>query len=295
MILTRSGPIREDGGTAVLGILNVTPDSFFDGGRHTEPERAAARGVEMVGEGADAIDLGGESTRPGAVSVPAGEELRRVLPTLRRLRALVQVPISVDTYKAAVARAALDEGADIINDVSAGRFDSGMLDVVATTKVPVILMHMQGTPANMQVHPSYPHDDVVAAVVDFLRERAAAAREAGVRSDRIILDPGVGFGKTTAHNLALISRLDALVALGYPVLAGPSRKRFLGEITGSAPEDRLEGTAAAVALAVDRGAALVRVHDVAAMVRVVRVAEACRRAREPAPREGGGAAAHGGH
>jgi len=192
----------------------------------------------------------------------------------------VGVPISVDTYKARVARAAMDEGADIINDVSAGRWDPEMLGVAAASDAHIVLMHMQGTPLDMQVSPSYPCDDVVKAVVDFLRERALVAQRAGVPADRISLDPGIGFGKSTAHNLALMRRLDALVALGYPVLVGPSRKRFLGEITGCGPDDRLEGTAAAVALAVDRGSAMVRVHDVAAMVRVVRVAEACRRERE---------------
>jgi len=281
MIVTRSGPLRADRAVAVMGILNLTPDSFFDGGWYTEPERAIARGEEMVAEGADALDLGGESTRPGASPVQAEEELRRVLPTLRRLRALVQVPISVDTYKARVARAAIGEGADIINDISAGRLDPEMLAVVAGSDAHIVLMHMQGTPADMQVSPTYPRDDVVTAVVEFLSERATAVQAAGVAPERIILDPGIGFGKSTAHNLALISRLDALVALGYPVMVGPSRKRFVGEITGSGPENRLEGTAAAVALAVDRGSAIVRVHDVAAMVRVVRVAEACRRARDP--------------
>ena len=294
MILTSSGPLRADGGVAVAGILNLTPDSFFDGGRYTEPERAVARGQELVPEGADALDLGGESTRPGATPVPAEEELRRVLPILRRLRALVQVPISVDTYKAQVARAAIEEGADIINDVSAGRFDPDMLAAIAGSEANIILMHMQGTPADMQLNPSYPHDDVVTAVIEFLTERATVAQAAGVKAQRIILDPGIGFGKSMAHNLALISRLDALVAKGYPVMVGPSRKRFVGEVTGSRAENRLEGTAAAVALAVDRGSAIVRVHDVAAMVQVVRVAEACRQARNPRARQSRATAGQGG-
>jgi dihydropteroate synthase len=264
---------------AVVGILNVTPDSFFDGGRYLDPERAVARGEELVREGAAILDVGGESTRPGAAPVPAAEERHRVLPVLRRLRARVSVPLCVDTYKAEVARAALDEGVDIVNDVSAGRLDPDMLPVVAAAGAAIILMHMQGTPADMQKRPAYAGDDVVRAVTHELGERAAAAQAAGVAADRVALDPGIGFGKTTAHNLTLLRQLDALVARGYPVMVGPSRKRFIGDVIGGGPEDRLHGTAAAVAIAVDRGAALVRVHDVAAMVPVVRLAAACRGAK----------------
>jgi dihydropteroate synthase len=262
----------------VMGILNVTPDSFSDGGRYLEPEAAVARGEQLVAEGADVIDVGAESTRPGARPVSADEELRRLLPALRRLRARVHVPISVDTCKAAVAAAAIDAGADIVNDVTAGTGDPAMLGVVRRAEAPIVLMHMRGTPVTMQDAPAYPGGDVVSAVVGYLRARVAAARAAGIPGDRIIVDPGIGFGKTTAHNLALISGLGAVVALGYPVLVGPSRKRFIGEITGGPATGDVHGTAAAVALAVDRGAAMVRVHDVASAVRAVRVAAAVRAA-----------------
>jgi dihydropteroate synthase len=272
----RSWPPPARAGVAIVGILNVTPDSFFDGGRYADPERAVAHAEAMVAAGADALDVGGESTRPGATPVPEAEEMRRVLPVLRRIRPRVSVPISIDTYKVRVARAALDAGADIVNDVSAGRFAPDMLEVVAATGAAVVLMHMRGAPADMQLAPTYPGDDVVGAVRDFLRERALAAEAAGVEPGRIVLDPGIGFGKTTPQNLRLIDRLDALVALGYPVMVGLSRKRFIGELTGQGPADRLAGTAAAVTLAIDRGVSLVRVHDVDTMVPVARVAAACR-------------------
>ncbi len=262
-----------------MGIVNVTPDSFSDGGRYLQPEAAVACGERLVAEGADVLDLGAESTRPGAIPVPVGEELRRLLPVLRRLRARVSVSLSVDTSKAAVASAAIDAGADIVNDVTAGTGDADMLRVVRQGGVPIVLMHMQGTPATMQAAPAYPGDDVLSAVVGYLRDRVAAAHAAGIAAGHIIVDPGIGFGKTTAHNLTLIAGLEAIVALGYPVLVGPSRKRFLGDLTGDPPVSDVHGTAAAVALAVDRGAAMIRVHDVASAVRVVRVAEAVRAAR----------------
>jgi dihydropteroate synthase len=264
---------------AVWGILNVTPDSFSDGGQYLAPDAAVARAEQMVAEGADVIDLGGESTRPGASPVSEREELARVLPVLRRLRARLTVPISIDTYKAPVARVALAEGAAIINDISAGCFDDRMLGVAAASGVPIVLMHMQGTPASMQHTATYPDDDVVAAVTAFLDTRIAAARDAGVAAEHIILDPGIGFGKTTEHNLALIDQLDAIAALGHPVLIGPSRKRFLGAVTGADPGQRLEATAAAIAIGIDRGATHVRVHDVGPMVRVARMAEAFSRRR----------------
>jgi dihydropteroate synthase len=283
-LLTHSHP-GLTGRVAVVGILNVTPDSFSDGGRYVEPAAAAARAEEIVAEGGDAVDIGAESTRPGAAPVPEGEELRRLLPVLKAVRARIEVPILVDTYKAAVARAALDEGADAINDVSAGR-DPAMFAIAAAAGAPIVLMHMQGTPATMQGTPTYPGDDVVGVVRAFLQVRIAAALAAGVARDRIVVDPGIGFGKTPAHNLVLISRLEAIVALGHPVLIGPSRKRFIAAVVNGAPLDRLEGTAAAVALAIDRGASMVRVHDIAPMVRVVRMAEALRRFRHD-PTAGG--------
>jgi dihydropteroate synthase len=272
VLRTRSGPLSLDR-VALVGILNATPDSFSDGGVHLDPGRAAETALAMAAAGAGMLDLGAESTRPGAAPVPAAEERRRLLPVLRAVRTAVRLPISVDTTKADVAAAALDAGADVVNDVSAGRWDAEMLPLCARERVPVVLMHMRGTPATMQRDPRY--TDVVTEVRDFLAARAAAARTAGIPADAIILDPGIGFGKTVAHNCRLLRRLDLLAALGYPVLVGVSRKGFIGELAGGrASGERLHGTAAAVALAVAGGARLVRVHDVAAMRDVVRVAEA---------------------
>ena len=275
MLHTRSGPLALDR-VALVGILNATPDSFSDGGRHLDPARAAEAAAGMVAAGARVLDLGAESTRPGATPVPAGEERRRLLPVLGAVRAAVRVPISVDTTKAEVAHAALDAGADIVNDVSAGRADPAMLPLCGRERVPVVLMHMQGTPATMQAAPRYA--DVVAEVTAFLGARARAGEEAGVARGAIVLDPGIGFGKTVAHNLALLAHLDSLVGLGYPVLVGVSRKGFIGQLLGGRPPaDRLFGTAAALALAVARGAHLLRVHDVAAARDAVAVAEAIAR------------------
>jgi len=272
VLRTRSGPLSLDR-VALVGILNATPDSFSDGGVHLDPGRAAETALAMAAAGAGMLDLGAESTRPGAAPVPAAEERRRLLPVLRAVRTAVRLPISVDTTKADVAAAALDAGADIVNDVSAGRWDADMLPLCARERVPVVLMHMQGTPATMQRDPRY--TDVVTEVRDFLGARSAAARASGVPADAIVVDPGIGFGKTVAHNCRLLRRLDLLAALGYPVLVGVSRKGFIGELAGGrASGERLHGTAAAVALAVAGGARLVRVHDVAAMRDVVRVAEA---------------------
>ena len=276
VLRTRSGSVVLDR-VALVGILNATPDSFSDGGRHLDPGRAAATAVEMVGDGAAMLDIGAESTRPGARPVPPEEEIRRLLPVLRAVRAAVRVPLWVDTTKAAVARLALEEGADVVNDVSAGRADPEMLPLCAAASVPVVLMHMQGTPATMQDAPRY--TDVVGEVTAFLSERARAAREAGVAADRIVVDPGIGFGKTVVHNCALLARLDLVASLGYPVLVGVSRKGFIGQLLGGrATGERLQGAAAAVALAVAKGARLVRVHDVGALRDVVRVAEAVARA-----------------
>jgi dihydropteroate synthase len=230
----------------------------------------------MVADGAAMLDLGAESTRPGAAPVPAAEELRRLLPVLRAVRAAVRVPLSVDTSKAEVARAAIGEGADVVNDVTAGR-DPAMFSSCAAAGVPIVLMHMQGTPATMQAAPRY--GDVVSEVVGFLEARAAAAQAAGIARDAIVVDPGIGFGKTVEHNCRLLRRLDALVTLGYPVLVGVSRKGFLGRLLGDREVGaRRFGTAAAVALAVAAGARLVRVHDVAAVRDVVVVTEAVLRA-----------------
>ncbi len=282
LLATRHGPVDMRARTAVMGILNVTPDSFSDGGRHSDIESAVARGVEMVREGASIVDVGGESTRPGAAPVSAAEELHRVLPVIRGLRQRVPAPISIDTYKAEVARKALEAGADMVNDVSALRFDPAMAGLVARERVPVVLMHMQGRPRTMQLAPRY--DDVVREVMLFLRERVAHAVRSGVAPERIVVDPGIGFGKNPDHNLALLRRLRALGSLGRPVLVGLSRKSFLGRLEqpgGSAqppagPEGRLAGSLAGATAAVLAGAHMVRVHDVLETCRAVRVADAIR-------------------
>jgi dihydropteroate synthase len=257
-----------------MAILNVTPDSFYDGGRRLDPEEAIADGIEMAAAGADVIDIGGESTRPGARPVSADEESERVLPVIRALRGSVSIPISIDTTKSSVARAALAEGADIVNDISALGFDPEMAGLVAAAKAPVILMHMQGTPRTMQAAPRY--DDVVREVRDFLGARIQYAMERGIERDKIVVDPGFGFGKTLEHNLALLRGLPALVALGQPLLAGVSRKTFIGKILGLEPGERLEGSLAAAVAAVLGGANIVRAHDVKETCRAVRIADAIR-------------------
>lgn len=262
--------------TYVMGILNVTPDSFSDGGQYLDPGRAVARGLEMVAQGADLIDVGGESTRPGAEPVPVEEELRRVIPVIRRLAREVRVPISIDTYKARVAEAAVDAGARLLNDISAGRFDPEMPRLAARTGLPLVVMHMKGTPRTMQEAPWY--EDVVGEVDQFFRERIQALTEAGVAREQLILDPGLGFGKRTQDNLVLLGQLGRFRHWGLPLLVGPSRKSFLGEVLGTPPQDRLEGTLAAVVTAVVQGADLVRVHDVEAIDRARRVVDALVRA-----------------
>jgi dihydropteroate synthase len=262
--------------TLVMGILNVTPDSFSDGGQFFGVRAAVDRGVEMVDQGADIVDVGGESTRPGSDAVEVEEELRRVIPVVERLVADVPVPISIDTRKPEVAAAALDVGATIVNDISGGR-DPEMFDVVKRAGAGMILMHMRGEPKTMQEAPRY--EDVVAEVTEYLRERIEAAEFAGLEPERLAIDPGIGFGKELQHNLELLRRVDALFALGRPVLVGPSRKRLIGTLLGELPpEDRVEGTAGAVAWLAARGVHLVRVHDVREIVRVVRVVDAIVRA-----------------
>ena len=255
-----------------MGILNVTPDSFSDGGRYLDARAAVARGLEMAAEGADIIDVGGESTRPGALPVAPDEEMARVVPVVREIRKESAALISVDTSKAAVARAAMDAGADIINDVSALRFDPDMAGVAADSGAAVVLMHMKGTPETMQVEPRY--EDLFAEVRGFLEARADAARSAGIRRDRIIVDPGIGFGKTFAHNIALIEGLGFLDDLGFPVLAGVSRKSFIGKALGAGPGERLEGSLAAGVLCIERGTHILRVHDVRATRRAADMTDA---------------------
>ncbi len=244
----------------VMGILNITPDSFSDGGDLREAAKAIDRARTMAAE-ADILDIGGESTRPGADDVPAGEEIARVVPVIEGIRSAgIATPISVDTRKAAVAEAALDAGADMINDVTAGRYDADMLPLAAGRRVPICLMHSVADPKTMNDHARY--EDVVAAVHDHLEQRIAAALEAGVARDHVILDPGIGFGKTAQHNLSLLRALPRYAALGLPILVGASRKRFIGEI-GGAPEakDRMAGSVAVALFAAAKGAHILRVHD----------------------------------
>lgn len=261
----------------VMGVLNVTPDSFSDGGRYLDPEAAVKHAIEMADEGADILDIGAESSRPGAQPVSEAEELRRLIPVVREVCRRVAVPVSVDTTKSAVARMALEAGAAIVNDITACRADPAMLGVVAEAGAGLVLMHMQGTPQTMQLAPRY--RSVVREVRSFLRTRLQAAVRAGVTAQQIMLDPGIGFGKNLEHNLALLARLDALGTLGRPLLVGVSRKSFIGEVLGRRVNDRLMGTAAAVAAAVSRGAKAVRVHDVRAMRDVVVMIHAIERHR----------------
>ncbi len=262
-------PTDEAAVPAVWGILNVTPDSFSDGGRYEAPEVAVAHGIGLVADGAAVLDVGGESTRPGAHPVDADEERARVVPVIRGLReAGVAVPISIDTQKSDVADAALEAGASIVNDVSAGKHDPAMLDRVAAREAGLVVMHMRGTPRTMQEEPRYA--DVVGEVRAWLRSRVEAAIAAGVGPERLWVDPGIGFGKTLTHNLALLQHLEALVADGTPVLLGASRKSFLGHLTGREVDERVSASLACVARAADAGVAAVRVHDVAASVDVTR-------------------------
>lgn len=279
----RFGPVTYQLGsrTHIMGVLNVTPDSFSDGGKYYEPGAAVDRALQMIEEGADFIDVGGESTRPkgaaygeGAQPVGVEEELRRVLPVIKALVAQTSVPISIDTYKAAVAAQALEAGACIINDISGFMFDEAMPGVAAQAGASVVLMHIQGTPQTMQTNPHYAN--VVNEVSLYLKRAAAKAERAGVK--QVIVDPGIGFGKTLAHNLSLISHADRLASLGYPVLVGASRKSFVGEILGLPVTDRREGSLAAAVAAVLRGVHILRVHDVRETKRAVMVADALRTA-----------------
>jgi dihydropteroate synthase len=258
----------------VMGVVNVTPDSFSDGGRFLAADAALEQALTLVREGAAIVDIGGESTRPGSELVPADEELRRVLPVIEALAGSVGVPISVDTMKAEVARRALAAGATIINDVSALRYDDAMVDVIAETGCPVCLMHMQGMPKTMQDDPRY--DDVVGEVLRFLEERLVFALARGVREEQVVVDPGIGFGKTVAHNLALLDGLSRFASLGRPVLLGASRKRFLGAILGAEPGQRIIGTVATTVIGYQAGAHIFRVHDVKPNFEALRVALAVR-------------------
>jgi len=264
----------------VVGIVNVTPDSFSDGGEHATLDAAVAHGLRLAQEGADALDVGGESTRPGAMDVSPEEELRRVIPVIERLARETSLPISIDTSKPEVMRAAVAAGAGMINDVFALRRE-GALAAAGALGVPVVLMHMLGEPRSMQDAPQY--DDVVAEVHRFLAERIFAAEMAGIPKKQIVVDPGFGFGKTSAHNLLLLSQLERFTELGVPVLAGLSRKKTIAELTGRAdPHERVHGSLAAALIAAQRGAKLLRVHDVAATVDALKVWDAV--ATQPMPR-----------
>lgn len=272
--LQAGGHALEIGGrTHVMGVVNATPDSFSDPGRFARAEDAREGALKMVEDGADIIDIGGESSRPGAEPVPLEEELERTVPLIQSLAGEIEVPISIDTCKAEVAARALDAGAVIINDISGLRFDPGMIPLAAEREVPVVIMHMQGTPRDMQDDPVY--DDVVSDICRFLRERTALAIEGGVAPEKILVDPGIGFGKTVEHNLEILRRIEEFRSLPYPLVLGTSRKRFIGSILEKPPDERLMGTAATIAFAIARGVDVVRVHDVPEMVEVARVADAC--------------------
>ena len=255
-----------------MGILNATPDSFSDGGRYLDPSAAVERALQMEAEGAAVIDVGGESTRPGAPHVPLDEELRRVIPVIERLAKAARVPISVDTAKSAVAERAFDAGASMLNDVTALSGDPAMAGIAARAKASVILMHMRGTPRTMQRSPRY--RDVVAEVLAFLREAVDRAMEQGIARARLLIDPGLGFGKTVAHNLALMRSLDRFHSLGLPIVLGPSRKSFIGTVVDAEVDERLAGTLACVAQAFYGRVRLVRVHDVQPAVQLIRMLEA---------------------
>jgi dihydropteroate synthase len=259
--------------TCVMGILNVTPDSFSDGGKFFEKSKAIKKAIQMAEDGADIIDIGGESTRPGSESILVEEELRRTIPVIAAVSKEIKQPVSIDTYKSEVARRALDAGASLVNDISGLRFDPEMANVIAQYQVPVIIMHIKGTPKNMQQNPLY--EALIPEILDYLRESIHLAESSGISGDKILIDPGIGFGKTFEQNLEIIHNLKIFSFLEKPLCIGPSRKAFIGKILGEvAPDERLEGTAAAIAISILNGAHIVRVHDVKQMNRVAKVADA---------------------
>jgi dihydropteroate synthase len=262
--------------TYIMGILNVTPDSFSDGGLFFDKSVAIQRALQMVEDGADIIDIGGESTRPGSEIVPVEEELRRTAPVIAAIAKEITIPISIDTYKAEVAQRALDAGASIVNDISGLRFDPEMTKVVSEYKVPVVVMHIRGKPKDMQINPVY--EALIPEIMDYLRGSIRFALDAGIQDDMIVIDPGIGFGKTFEQNLTIIHNLQEFTSLEKPVLIGASRKAFIGKILGDeSPGQRVEGTAAAVAISILKCANIVRVHDVKEMVKVAKVADAIKR------------------
>ena len=258
--------------TAIIGVLNITPDSFSDGGQNFEPERAIDRALELESEGANILEVGGESTRPGAARLPVHEELERVMPVLRGLAGRLRIPIAIDTYKSEVAAAAAEQGVVIINDISALRFDPALADVAARTGTVLALMHMRGEPANMQeIEPSA---DIFAEIETDLEHAIRLAESRGVKQNQLIVDPGIGFGKTLEQNLAIINHLDRFESFGLPLMIGTSRKSFIGKLTGRDANDRLLGTAASVAASIIRGAHLVRVNEFKEIAEVARVTDA---------------------
>jgi dihydropteroate synthase len=262
--------------TYIMGILNITPDSFSDGGLFFDKSVAIQRALQMVEDGADIIDIGGESTRPGSEIVPVEEELRRTAPVIAAIAKEITIPISIDTYKAEVAQRALDAGASIVNDISGLRFDPEMTKVVSEYKVPVVVMHIRGKPKDMQINPVY--EALIPEIMDYLRGSIRFALDAGIQDDMIVIDPGIGFGKTFEQNLTIIHDLQEFTSLEKPVLIGVSRKAFIGKILGDeSPGQRVEGTAAAVAISILKCANIVRVHDVKEMVKVAKVADAIKR------------------
>jgi len=263
--------------THVMGVINVTPDSFSDGGQFFEMEKAVAQGLQLAADGADLIDVGGESTRPYSKGISADEEMNRVIPVIEALKKDLRIPISIDTLKAQVAREALRSGASMVNDISALRSDPEMASVVAEAGVPVILMHMKGTPADMQANPAY--DDVAGEIIRFLKESMDRAVSRGIRRERIIIDPGIGFGKTFDHNLEILKELGRFQCLEAPILVGSSRKAFIGRILDKKAHERDTGTMATVAAAVMNGAHIVRVHNVKQAVETVRVIDAIKKGK----------------
>jgi len=268
---------NQDQETLIMGIVNVTPDSFSDGGQYFSIDSAVIHAMQLIQDGADILDIGGESTRPGASVISVEEELNRILPVINSIRNKDEtIPISIDTTKSVVAKRAIEAGADIVNDISGFMNDKNMPSVVGSLGVPVILMHMKGTPDTMQNNPQY--DDIIGEISAFFINQINVAKMAGVKTEYIILDPGIGFGKTVNHNFTLIQKLNEFCELGYPVLIGPSRKAFIGITLDLPPKDRVEGTAAAVSAGILNGARIVRVHDVKEMKRVVTITEKIRTA-----------------
>jgi dihydropteroate synthase len=261
--------------TRIMGALNITPDSFSDGGKYMDPSDAVKRALRMVEEGADIVDVGGESSRPGAESIAASEELRRVMPVVKALREISDIPISIDTCKSEVARQALSEGASMINDITALRGDRDMAGTIASFDASVVLMHMKGDPRTMQGAPHY--DDIMSEISDHLAGSIEIAAGAGIDPDKIIVDPGIGFGKTVEHNIEILKKLEQLKGLGKPILVGTSRKSFIGELTGKGTDGRMFGTAATVTAAILKGADIIRVHDIGEMRDVVFVTDALKR------------------